>query len=147
MQGDAAHVKVLPPPNLFRPYLPYRLNDEYNHMALCRACLTQKLAKRCIHRTNENRAFVSCYQVTDLEKAVSLGYKILEWYELHHYSKRKPIFEQFVKILGSQKLLNTSSDRKKLVQNKKLSLQPLKSGKWHVPIDIFDYIRHLWCEK
>lgn len=108
MQGDAAHVKVLPPPNLFRPYLPYRLNDEYNHMALCRACLTQKLAKRCIHRTNENRAFVSCYQVTDLEKAVSLGYKILEWYELHHYSKRKPIFEQFVKILGSQKLLNTN---------------------------------------
>jgi len=108
MQGDAAHVKVLPPSNLYRPYLPFRLNDEYNHMSLCRACLTQKLTKRCIHKTNENRAFVSCYQVTDLEKAVSLGYVILEWYELHHYSERKPIFEIFVKILASQKLKNTN---------------------------------------
>jgi hypothetical protein len=108
MQGDAAHVKIKAPSNLFRPYLPYRLNDEYNHMALCRACLTHKFAKKCVHRVTENRCFVSCYQVTDLEKAVSLGYEILEWYELHHYSERKPIFETFVQILASQKLKSTN---------------------------------------
>lgn len=108
MQGDAAHVKIKAPSNLFRPYLPYRLNDEFNHMALCRKCLTRKLAKKCVHRVTENRCFVSCYQVTDLEKAVSLGYEILEWYELHHYSERKPIFETFVQILASQKLKSTN---------------------------------------
>lgn len=122
MQGDAAHVKILPPSKLFRPYLPYRLNDEYNHMALCRSCLTKKTTKRCVHRSDENRAFTSCYQVTDLEKAVSLGYKILEWYEVHHYSERKPIFETFVKILGSLKLQSTdlfsTNDNKDIICEK-----------------------------
>ena len=108
MQGDAAHVKIKAPSNLFRPYLPFRLHDEYNHMALCRACLTKKSIKKCIHKANDNLSFTSCYQVTDLEKAVSLGYEILEWYELHHYSERKPLFQTFVQILASQKLKTTN---------------------------------------
>lgn len=107
MKGDSAHVKIVAPKNLFRPYLPFRLNDEFNHMALCRACLKNKSNKKCYHRLDEVRAFTSCYQITDLEKAVSLGYKILEWYEVHHYSKREPLFQKFVKILASQKLCNT----------------------------------------
>ncbi len=41
----------------------------------------------------------------------------------------------------------TSSNRKKLVHNKKLYLQPLKSGKYRVPNDNFVFIRYLWCVK
>ena len=48
-------------------------------------------------------------------------------------------FGQKNKKVGKFSFLNTSSDRKKLVQNKKLYLQPLKSGKWHVPNDNFVY--------
>jgi hypothetical protein len=43
-----------------------------------------------------------------LEKAVELGYEILEWYEVHHYKKRENIFAEFVKILAAQKLQNTN---------------------------------------
>jgi len=43
------------------------------------------------------------------------------------------------RIMGRIIYYYTSSDRKKLVHNKKLSLQPLKSGKWHVPNDNFVY--------
>jgi hypothetical protein len=108
MKGDAAHVKVLPPSDLFRPYLPYRLNDEYSHMALCRACLQNKMQKNCIHLAEDVRSFTSCYQITDLEKAVSLGYKIIEWYEVHHYQARTFLFTDFVKILAAQKLRNSN---------------------------------------
>jgi hypothetical protein len=108
MSGDAAHVKIVAPSYLFRPYLPYRLNDEFSHLALCKECLRKKLSKRCIHRSQEKRSFTSCYQITDLEKAVALGYEILEWYEVHHYKKRENIFAEFVKTLAAQKLRNTN---------------------------------------
>lgn len=107
MSGDAAHVKVVAPTKLFRPFLPYRLNDEFSHLALCKECLKKKISKHCTHRSKNKRSFTSCYQVTDLEKAVQLGYEILEWYEVHHYKKRENIFADFVKILAAQKLQNS----------------------------------------
>lgn len=118
MKGDAAHVKILAPTQLLRPYLPYRLNDEFSHLALCKACLQKKLCKSCKHRSENVRAFTSCYQVTDLAKAVALGYKILEWYEVHHYKKRDFIFSKFVKILAAQKLRNTDLFGQKSAEEK-----------------------------
>jgi hypothetical protein len=108
MSGDAAHVKIVAPTKLFRPFLPYRLNDEFSHLALCKECLKKKISKHCTHRSKNVRSFTSCYQITDLEKAVELGYEILEWYEVHHYKKRENIFAEFVKILAAQKLQNTN---------------------------------------
>jgi hypothetical protein len=108
MSGDAAHVKIVAPSNLFRPFLPYRLNDEFSHLALCKECLKNKASKHCNHRSKNKRSFISCYQITDLEKAVALGYEILEWYEIHHYKKRENIFAEFVKVLAAQKLKNTN---------------------------------------
>ena len=107
MSGDAAHVKIVAPSKLFRPFLPYRLNDEFSHLALCKECLKNKASKHCNHRSKNKRSFTSCYQITDLEKAVALGYEILEWYEIHHYKKRENIFAEFVKVLAAQKLKNT----------------------------------------
>ena len=108
MSGDAAHVKILAPSHLYRPFLPYRLNDEFSHLALCKECLRHKRSQHCKHVSKEKRCFISCYQITDLEKAVELGYEILEWYEIHHYKKRENIFAEFVKILAAQKLRNTN---------------------------------------
>jgi len=119
MSGDAAHVKIVAPSKLFRPFLPYRLNDEFSHLALCKPCLQKKLSKHCTHRSKNKRAFISCYQITDLEKAVALGYEILEWYEIHHYKKRENIFAEFVKILAAQKLRNTNLFESHSCQEKK----------------------------
>lgn len=108
MQGDAAHVKLLAPTTLFRPYLGYRVNDEFNFLALCKSCVTKKQASHCTHKAENSRCFISCYQVTDLAKAVQLGYTILEWYEIHHYSKRDSILKEFVQILATQKLKHSN---------------------------------------
>ena len=108
MQGDAAHVKFLAPAKLNKPYLSYRLNDEYNFLALCKKCVTNKQASNCRHLKPSSRSFTSCYQVTDLSKAVSLGYEILDWYELHHYETRQPILKEFVQILGIEKIKNSN---------------------------------------
>jgi hypothetical protein len=108
MKGDAAHVKILAPSTLYRPYLTYRLNDEYSYLGLCRTCIVEKNAKECKHMSADKRAFTSCYQITDLAKAVSLGYEILEWYEVHHYQKREYLLSDFVRVLASQKLRQTN---------------------------------------
>jgi len=104
MKCDAAHVMILAPPNLKRPYLSYRLNDEYNFLSLCRLCAEKKIAKHCPHKADSSRAFTSCYMVADLAMAVTLGYKILDWYEIHHFEKTAFILRDFVQILGHQKL-------------------------------------------
>ena len=108
MQGDAAQVTIIAPTSLDKPFLGYRLNDEYNFYALCKKCVTEKRSAHCPHLKPSSRAFTSCYQVTDLAKAVSLGYIISDWYELHHYEQRKPILKEFVQILGVQKLKNSN---------------------------------------
>ena len=104
MQGDAAHVKLLAPARLFRPFLGYRVNDEFNFLGLCKMCMIEKRAVHCTHKAENSRYFTSCYQVTDLAKAVELGYEILEWYELHHYTEHDLILKDFIQILGAQKL-------------------------------------------
>jgi hypothetical protein len=104
MQGDCAHVSYLAPKNLKRPYLPYRVSDEFSYLALCRKCVVEKITKKCCHKSDNVRSFSSCYQVTDLSKAVSLGYQILEFHELYHYETRDYILRDFVKVLASQKL-------------------------------------------
>jgi hypothetical protein len=98
MGGDAAHVTVLAPSDLFRPYLSYRVNDELCFMSLCRKCMVEKQNRPCRHIKDEGRAFSSCYQITDLEKAVSLGYTVLEFHEIHHYETRNVILTDFVKV-------------------------------------------------
>jgi len=104
MKCDAAHVMILAPTNLRRPYLSYRVNDEHNFLSLCRLCAVNKIAKHCPHKAESSRAFTSCYMVADLAMAVSLGYKILNWFEVHHYEKSDFILRDFVQILGHQKL-------------------------------------------
>lgn len=104
MSGDAAFVKILAPSNLKRPYLSFRVNDEYNYLSLCRMCVLNKVSKHCTHFSENSRCFTSCYMISDLAMAVSLGYKILEWYEVHHYETRAFLLRDFVKVLALQKL-------------------------------------------
>lgn len=105
--GDAAHVTILPPIDLKRPYLGYRVDDVFNFLSLCKQCAKEKRHYTCGHEKNDVRAFTSCYMLTDLAKCVALGYEITNWYELHHYEKRDYILKPFLRVLASAKLKNS----------------------------------------
>ncbi len=104
MSSDMAHVTWLAPPNLIRPFLPFRVNDEFNYLALCRKCVLKKIVRTCPHRSDKVRSFTSSYSVSELNFAKTLGYTITSWHEIHHYPKQSPFLADYVKILSSQKL-------------------------------------------
>lgn len=102
----SAHCTVLAPTNLHKPCLPYRLNDTYNYLALCLSCIkTEQLT--CKHVLEKNRAFTSCWMLTDIKLALSKGYTIIEMFEVHFYKKTAPLFKEFVQLIGSEKLKNS----------------------------------------
>lgn len=119
MQCDIAHVEILAPSNLKRPFLSFRVNDEYSFMANCHKCARLKLTKPCRHNS-QDRSFQSTWTCRELAYACStLNYQIVHWYEVHHYRHFKPVLSDFVKIFASEKLkssnvlsgLSTQSER------------------------------------
>jgi hypothetical protein len=108
MKSDVCHVTWLAPSNLTKPFLPFRINDEFNFLALCRTCVLNKITKTCPHKSDDMRSFTSCYTVSEINYAKLLGYEILSWHEVHHYSQESPFLSEFVKILGAEKLRNSN---------------------------------------
>ena len=104
MASDVAHVTWLAPSNLKRPFLPFRVNDEFNYLSLCRKCVLKKISKTCPHRSDKVRSFTSSYCLTELNFAKTLGYTIISFHEVHHYQNQSPYLAEYVKILSSQKL-------------------------------------------
>lgn len=74
----AAHVKVKPPNNLKYPFLQFRIDNEKTVLTLCSVCAKNKQVK-CHH--SSNRVLISSWIISDLKKALLLGYEIEEWYE------------------------------------------------------------------
>jgi len=105
---DIALVEILAPSGLQRPFLSFRIKDEFVFMANCRTCAEEKQTTPCKHLVKE-RSFTSTWPVCELAYAVhKLGYKILNWLNVHHYKEAKPLLKDFVKILASQKLKSSN---------------------------------------
>lgn len=75
--------KVLPPQNLFHPVLPVRVKGKLM-FPLCNTCAEESIQCICTH-TDEERALIGTWVSLELEKAVEMGYKILEKYEAWHF--------------------------------------------------------------
>jgi len=104
MECDIAMVEILCPPNLKKPFLSYRVKDEFVFLANCKKCADSKLTDPCKH-SNKARAFTSTWTVVELAYAVHhLGYEIVNWLELHHYEDSGFLLKKFVQALASQKL-------------------------------------------
>jgi hypothetical protein len=103
LAGSAALVTVQAPKCLFRPFLGYRVEGEYNFYSNCRQCVESKQNSKCNHNVLKSRSFTSAYMISELEKAKQLGYEII-FHELHFYEVTDFILKEFVQILGSQKL-------------------------------------------
>ena len=77
-------VKVLPPRTLYLPVLPLHVQGKLM-FPLCRTCAeTLNQTTRCRHNLEE-RALVGVWATPELQKAVALGYRVLDVYEVWHY--------------------------------------------------------------
>lgn len=64
---------------------------------LCSECIKSHNSKNCNH-SNKQRALVGTWISVKLQKAVTLGYKILKIYEILHYSQTSQnIFQNYIK--------------------------------------------------
>jgi hypothetical protein len=75
------HVRLLPPRHLLYPLLHYRSEDKRLVFTLCSACAESKSQRACVH-SDEERAWIFGYTHLEINRALSLGYKVLDIYEV-----------------------------------------------------------------
>lgn len=105
--SDVAMVAVLAPSDLSKPFLPYRYNDQVFY-GNCFSCIKTKHCHGCTHKTINKRRFVSVWTVLELEYSLTLGYKILYFYELYHYERQDKVMSDFVTAMASYRLKNSN---------------------------------------
>ena len=59
--------------------------------------------KPCTH-TDQERAFISVYTLQEIAYAETIGYQVLNWYEVYAYDAAEPLFQRFLHLLGSYKV-------------------------------------------
>lgn len=76
--------KVLPPRDLYFPLLPVKMHNKLM-FSLCRTC-TEELNEGSCNPSDESlRTFSGTWVSAELKKAVELGYKVIEVYEIWEY--------------------------------------------------------------
>lgn len=93
---------ILPPPSLEYPFLMYRKKNGSVTLALCKKCAESETLE-CKHNETE-RSFTATYMISEVEFALTLGYKIMYIHEVHSYSKSDFILKDFIKKLNVLKL-------------------------------------------
>lgn len=78
--------RILPPRNLYLPVLPSKINGKLK-FALCRTCAEFELSE-CCHDQSE-RALEGTWVTLEIQKAISLGYKILTIFEVWHWNEKE----------------------------------------------------------
>ena len=95
--------KIVPPKDLYIPVLPVKCNGKLM-FSLCRCCSETYQKAECKH-TEHERPFVGTWVTDEVKEALSAGYKIMNVYEVWHFSeisqydlstKTRGIFTQYV---------------------------------------------------
>ena len=79
-------VTILPPTNLFVPFLQLRLEDGTCVNTLCYSCAKASNQNSCSHSDKE-RALTAVYFISEINFAIQLGYQVIEIYECHFFRK------------------------------------------------------------
>ena len=88
--------KVLPPKNLYLPVLPLTIDGKLM-FPLCRTCAEERLNESCPHNA-EQRSFTGSFVSKELQKAMALGYQVVDTYEVLHYERQiTDVFQEYVK--------------------------------------------------
>ena len=90
--------KILPPTNLLFAVLPYR--SEKLTFTLCRTCVDRQ-KQHCTHSEDE-RVLYGTWTSIEVEKALELGYKVLNVYEIYHFEKRQKNFDNYINTFMKQ---------------------------------------------
>jgi hypothetical protein len=95
-------VTILPPKDLFMPFLLYRTKSGKVVNTLCAVCCETE-SKHCTHNDRQ-RALTACYFITEISLALKLGYKLLYIHECHFYRTQSYFLSKFVKQLNYLKV-------------------------------------------
>jgi hypothetical protein len=88
--------KILPPKQLYIPVLPLKISKKLV-FPLCPRCVIDKNIESCNH-SDEERALSGTWSTMEIQKAVSLGYEIINILEILHYEERSSeIFKPYIK--------------------------------------------------
>ena len=74
----------MPPRKLYLPVLPAKISNKLV-FALCRKCAETK-CKECKHSEKE-RSLKGTWVTLEVQKAIQLGYKVIEIYEVWHWDE------------------------------------------------------------
>ena len=97
---------ILPNQDLYLPFLMYRRDkDQKSFNTLCKMCCENEI-KVCNHNDMQ-RAITSTYMITEIEYALSLGYKIIKIHEMQIYLKFDYILKPFIQTLNFLKTKNS----------------------------------------
>ena len=98
---------IVPNRSLYLPFLMYRRNkDQKSFNTLCKICCENETTV-CNH-SDSQRAITSTYMITEIEYALSLGYKIVKIHEMHIYLNFDYILKPFVQTLNFLKTKNSN---------------------------------------
>jgi G:T-mismatch repair DNA endonuclease (very short patch repair protein) len=95
-------VTILPPRNLFKPFLLYRTKAGKTVITLCKQCA--EADQRICKHSEKQRALTSSYFISEISKALTLGYTLLYIHECHYYIESKFLLHDFVKMLYFHKM-------------------------------------------
>lgn len=94
---------ILAPSDLHYPFLMYRKKNGSVVLPLCTKCAENECLE-CFH-IDEDRALTGTYMISEVEFALTLGYKILHVHEVHYYTRSEYVLKDFVKQLNYFKLM------------------------------------------
>jgi hypothetical protein len=75
---------VLPPRDLYLPLLPFRMHDKLLFV-LCRSCAQTMNSNACDHNEETDRILPGTWVISEVCKAVELGYKVVKTHEIWEY--------------------------------------------------------------
>jgi len=106
-------VRVLAPQTLRRALLPYRTKDGRLTFPLCAKCADEmRQLEPCPHQALLERSWVSGFTHIELNRALQLGYTVIEGYEVWNYKNwarpggqgiEAPLFEDYINMFLKMK--------------------------------------------
>lgn len=109
----AAYVLIMPPSNVLKPFLQFRVNETANYLTLCAECAKKNTITFCKHYSVKSRALCSVWQISDINLAVNENYHVVKWLEVHYYPDQEFILRDYVQLLDELKCSNETNQAKK----------------------------------
>lgn len=119
------------PQTLQRPLLPYRTKKERLVFCLCAKCADNEVKDNNCKHSVKQRSWISGYTHVELNKALSIGYSVLEVHEVWNYTmwasreNKNSLFEGYVNTFLKWKVESTGypasvksdEDKQKFIEN------------------------------